>query len=326
MDRRRVLYYEMLRFQPESLALLRRHYDLVVLPNPDHDTAAVLGEISVVFAPLGYFWGKEKIDSAPELRVIASNTTGVPHIDTAYAERKGIKVVSLKGETEFLNDITPTAEHTWGLILGVMRRVPWAFQAVSEGRWDRRPFGGKGMLSRMSLGIVGFGRLGKIVARQALGFGMRVRYYDVLPQPVPPGVEPVGSLEELVAESDVVTVHIPLDERNKGLFEDRLFGKFKDGAYFVNTSRGEIVDSSALLTHLASGKLAGAALDVLDGEFERGFAARVAEHPLVAYARTHDNLLLTPHIGGSTIDAWRATEEFTIGLVLRALAVEGDTR
>ena len=318
--RPKVLYYSILQFQPSSLKQLHECFELITLPDPDADTAMMLEKAEAVFAPLGYYWGKEKIDQAPRLRAIASNTTGIPHIDAGYAETRGIRVISLAGESDFLTMITPTAELTMGLILGVVRRIPWAFDAVLKGRWNRRPFGGKGMLSRMSLGIVGLGRLGKMAARHAVSFGMLVRYYDPSKEPHMEGLEKSETLEELVAQSDIVTVHIPHEKRNEHLFGERLFQRFKDGAYFINTSRGEIVDSLALLKALESGKLAGAALDVLDGEFEKGFGDRAEKHPLVDYARTHDNLLITPHIGGSTFDAWSETEAHTISKLIKVIS------
>ncbi|MBI3825256.1 MAG: hydroxyacid dehydrogenase [Candidatus Rokubacteria bacterium] len=319
--RPRVLYYEGLRFQPENLALLRAHFDVVALPSPEHDTDDVLAAVDVAFAPLGYHFGKERIDRASRLKVIASNTTGTPHIDVDYAEQRGVRVISLKHEGEFLRTITPTAEMTWGLLLAVMRRIPWAFDAVRGGQWDRRPFGGPAMLSRLGLGIVGLGRLGTMVARQGLAFGMRVRYFDSRkPPPADLALERAASLEALVEASDVVTLHVPFDATTERMIDGRLLARFKPGAYLVNTSRGELVDPVALLAALGSGRLAGAGLDVLDGEFDPAFGGRVAEHPLVRYARQHDNLVLTPHIGGSTVDAWRLTEEHTIRQVIAWLA------
>ncbi|HJR77240.1 MAG TPA: NAD(P)-dependent oxidoreductase [Nitrospiraceae bacterium] len=319
-DRRILRYYELLRYQPESLALLHARFKVMSAATPDDDRPGDLKDIDVVIAPLGYFWGQEKIDQAPRLKVIASNTTGVPHIDVAYAETRGIRVVSLKNETAFLQSITPTAEMTWALILGVTRRVPWSFQAVCGGEWERRNFGGKTMLSRMVLGIVGLGRLGTMVAGIARGFGMTVRYYDPDVTADRDGATKVLSLDELLSASDIVTVHIPMEPKNIRLFDAARFAQFKRGAYFINTSRGEVVDSQALREALLSGNLAGAGLDVLDGEYAPDFKSLVSEHPLVDYAKTHDNLLITPHTGGSTIDAWRETELHTIRLAMQALS------
>jgi phosphoglycerate dehydrogenase-like enzyme len=318
----KLLYYEILHFRPENLKLLGGHFKLVTLPDPAADNPRVLRDIDVCFAPLGYYFGAEKIDRCTSLRVIASNTTGTPHIDIEHAKRKVIFVASLAGHTEFLRTITPTAEHTWGLLLAVMRRVPWAFDSVLQGRWSRWPFGAPRMLSRMSLGIVGMGRLGSMVAKYGEAFGMTVHYYDPSsPLEMRPGMMRMASLEELVACSDVVSLHLPLNERTRNLFNEEVFTHFKDGAYLINTSRGGIVSTPALLASLESGKLAAAALDVLDDDFDQGFTDRLNQHPLVVYARSHDNLLITPHVGGSTVDAWKLTEEYTIRLVLDHLGL-----
>jgi D-3-phosphoglycerate dehydrogenase len=175
------------------------------------------------------------------------------------------------------------------------------------------------MLSRMSLGVVGYGRLGKMVARYGLCFGMKVLYYDPYVDEHDLGIQRVHSLEELVAKSDVTTVHIPHDPETETLFDQNIFSRFKRGSYFVNTSRGEIVDHTALLEALKKGTLAGAALDVFEGEFVPEF--QIENHPLWKYATKEHTLLITPHIGGSTVDAWSLTEEFTILKIIEALAI-----
>jgi phosphoglycerate dehydrogenase-like enzyme len=317
MGKKKLIYYEILNYQPENLALLHEHFDVIVLPSPNHDTSETLSAVDIIIAPLGYYCGKDKIDRSPRLKVIASNTTGTPHIDEEYAGEKGIKVLSLKNEIDFLNTITPTAEHTWGLMLALMRNVIPSFKSVCEGGWSRWPFGAPAMLSRMSLGIVGLGRIGKMVARYGSAFGMAVRYYD-------PYVESqdfirTTSLEELASSSDVLTLHVHLNEETSGLIDKKIFSACKKSSYLINTARGRVVDSSALIEALESGRLKGAALDVLDDEFEREFDRSVREHPLVSYARTHDNLIITPHIAGSTVDAWRLTQQHTIQSVLTYL-------
>ena len=315
-----LLYYSILKFQRESLALLGEHFDLCERETPAADTGTELAEAVVTFAPLGFQCGKEKIDRMPLLRVIASNTTGEPHIDVVYARSKGISVATLKGESVFLDSITPTAEHTFGLLLALMRHIPSAFEFVKTGRWDRRPFGGSAMLSRLSIGIIGLGRLGSMVAQYARAFRMRpIYYFDPFVESGESSLVRCATLAELVSRSDVVTVHVPHEPETAGMINRDVFQAMKPGAYFINTARGELVDFSALRAVLESGRLAGAALDVFEGEFEPGFAERLPGHPLLAWARVHDNLLLTPHIGGSTIDAWRETELFTIRKIIRTL-------
>jgi D-3-phosphoglycerate dehydrogenase len=315
-----LIYYEILQYDPENITLLNNNFRVLSLQDPSLDTTEALSQAEVILAPLGYFFGKEKIDQGHRLKVIGSNTTGHPHIDLQYAMQKGIRVVTLKEEHGFLKIITPTAELTWGLIIALTRNVLPAAHSVLQGNWDRRPFGGKRMISRMTLGIAGLGRLGRMVASYGACFGMQVRYFDPHVFQSAVGVERVDTLEELVAASDIVSIHIPHEPETENLFSKELFTRFKDGSYLINTSRGELVDHEALLECLKSGKLAGAALDVLDGEFQPGFKERVLEQPLVQYASTHPNLIITPHIGGSTMDAWRMTEEYTIRQVIEALA------
>jgi len=310
-----LVYYEILNYQASNRALMEDYFNVVTLPDPDYDTPEILERAEVILAPLGFTIGSEKIDSCPKLKIIGSNTTGEPHIDRAYAEAKGITVISLMGDNDFLATITPTAEHTWGLILAVTRRLPWAFEAVLNGTWRRWDFGAERMLSTMDLGIFGLGRLGRMVASYGVTFGMKVRFYDpYVNDPVQPHWKRAGTPEELVRSSDIVSLHVPLNDETNGLIDRKVLDQFKRGSYLINTARAEVVDKKALLEALQSKRLAGAGLDVLDGEYNKGF--NPSEHELVSYAREQDNLVITPHIGGSTIDAWRLTQERTIRRVI----------
>lgn len=323
MAKPKILYYTMLQYQSDTLALLNESFEVTKLENPSCDSDEVLASADVALAPLGYYFGKEKIDKCPSLKVIGSNTTGHPHIDVEYARAKGIAVVTLKHERDFLDTITPTAELTWGLLIALTRNVLPAVASIGQGRWNRRPFPGKKMLSRMSIGIVGLGRLGYKVAQYALKFGMDVSYYDPHVSSGYPGLKEKTSLKALVSACDVVTVHVPHEKQNEKMFNEDIFGCFREGAYFINTSRGELVDHDAFLKALESGRLGGAAIDVIDGEFVPGFESTLREHRLWAYAQKHDNLIVTPHIGGSTIDAWADTERHTIQRVLEILKDAG---
>jgi D-3-phosphoglycerate dehydrogenase len=318
------LYYLMLKYQPENLAKLRREFELIELETPAQDTPELLAQVEVLCAPLGYMVDRAKIDACPRLKVIVSNTTGHPHIDVEYARSKGVYVACLKFAQEFLRTITPTAELTWGLIIALTRNIFPAHRACLAGQWDRRPFGAPAMLSSMRLGIVGLGRLGSMVARYGKAFGMAVSYYDPYVDKAPDGVCRFDRLDGLVADSDVVTIHVPHEQETEGMFNREVFERFKPGAYLINTARGELVDWEALLEALRSGHLAGVATDVFEGEFVPGFAERFPSHPVLEYARAHNNLILTPHIGGSTIDAWRLTEAHAIDMALEFLRDSGN--
>ncbi|MBF0284303.1 MAG: hydroxyacid dehydrogenase [Magnetococcales bacterium] len=320
------LYYSMLKYQPENRQRLENLFTVLELPDPSHDAPEILAQVELLFAPLGYRVDAAKMDAAPRLRVIASNTTGHPHIDVDEAKRRGIGVACLKFAQDFLRTVTPTAELTWGLLIALSRNILPGHQAALNGQWDRRPFGAPAMLSSMSLGIVGLGRLGSMVARYGLVFGMKVRYFDPFDVPHVEGTERMDSLESLVAVSDAVTIHIPHEPQNEGMFNAELFARFKRGAWLINTARGELLDWNALQAALESGQLAGAALDVFEGEFVPGFAQRFPTHPFLDYVRAHPNVILTPHIGGSTVDAWRRTEAHTLDMALALLGLTEETR
>jgi phosphoglycerate dehydrogenase-like enzyme len=313
------LYYRALKYQAQNIRRLDAEFNLITLDDPSHDTAEILAGVEVLFAPLGYLTDKRKIDLCPRLRVIVSNTTGHPHIDVDYAHSRGIYVACLKFAQEFLRTITPTAELTWGLIIALTRNIIPAQRAVLGGVWDRRPFPGQAMLSTMTLGIVGYGRIGRMVAHYGRAFGMTVRYHDPFVAGSAEGGQSVARLHDLVAQSDIVSVHVPHEKTTELMFSSGVFESFKRGAYFINTARGELVDWAALLNALETGLLGGAALDVFEGEYAPGFASCFPSHPVLQYARNHSNLLLTPHIGGSTIDAWTMTEAHAIDMALEHL-------
>ena len=154
-------------------------------------------------------------------------------------------------------------------------------------------------LSKKTMGILGLGRLGAITARIAQGFGMRVIAHDIRDVQVA-GVEMVD-LDTLLEQSDVFSIHIHLNEETAGFMDGEKFSKMKPGAILLNTSRGRIVNEPDLLAALESGQLGGAGLDVVDGE--RLTPDELHDHPVIAYAREHDTVIVVPHIGGSTMES-----------------------
>lgn len=312
MRKPKLLYYTVLKFSECNLAWMRDHFEVLELESPLQDTSEALADCAAAFAPLGFSFDRRKIDACRSIRVIGSNTTGHPHIDVDYARQKNIRVITLKNYTSFLETITPTAEHTWGLLLALTRHLVKANRYAVSGGWDRRPFGANKMLSRMSLGIVGLGRLGSMVAGYGRAFGMEVRYYDPYRHESEGIATKVSTLRELAMSSDVVSIHAPHESSTEKLIGREFFSVCRRGSYFINTARGELVDHHALLDSLRDGTLAGAALDVVPGEYEPGFAQTWKTSSILEYARKNDNLLLTPHIGGSTQDAWQLTERFTL--------------
>jgi D-3-phosphoglycerate dehydrogenase len=238
------------------------------------------------------------IEAAPRLTIISCATTGSDHIARAAAGRRGIPVRTLREDADLLRNITPAAELTWALLMACARRLVPAVQHVRDGKWRREDFPGM-MLKGRTLGLVGCGRIGQWMARYAAAFGMPVIGCDPFVEPWPEGIERVDDLKALAARADVLSVHVHLSDATRGLVSAEVFAALKPGAIFLNTSRGAIADEAALLAALESGRLAAAGVDVLEGEPD------IDAHPLVGYARRHDNLLITPHCGGFSPDAVR---------------------
>jgi D-3-phosphoglycerate dehydrogenase / 2-oxoglutarate reductase len=242
----------------------------------------------------------------PHLNFVATITTGLNHIDEYYCQKKGLKLISLKGESQFLSDIHATPEHTWGLLLAISRNIPAAHFSVRGGKWDRSNFFGRELFGQ-KLGIVGLGRVGKIVAEYAQSFGMDVLAYEKDFIDEEKCFVTQVDLKTLLQSSDVISLHLPLDSSTVNFFDSEKFQWMKEEAILINTSRGEIIDESALLKALKEGKISGAALDVLCGEVDNEINEN---HELVSYARSHNNLIITPHIAGSTFRSMRLTAEF----------------
>ena len=169
----------------------------------------------------------------------------------------------------------------------------------------------------MSLGIIGLGRLGSLVAAYGRAFGMKVYYYS--PYSTNDAYIRCNTLIELANSVNIVSVHANHTCDTEKLLDREFFQAMKPGGFFVNTARGELVNEVALLEALESGKLGGAALDMLRGEFKPGFSKRLKSHKLIEYANTHENLIITPHYAGATLDAWDKTQTKTIELILEAL-------
>ena len=237
----------------------------------------------------------DMIRSASNLRVISCATTGSDHIEREELENRAIPVYTLKDERDLLMNLTPAAELSWALLMACARKLTSAFDHVKSGQWIRENFPGT-MLKGKQIGIIGCGRIGGWMARYAQAFDMEVVGYDPYVDRLPDGILRV-TLEELIQTSDFISVHVHLTDETRGLITRDLLEKAKPGAVLINTSRGAIIDESALLVCLKTGRLGAAGLDVLEGEPE------IDQHPLVKYARAHDNLIITPHCGGFSPDA-----------------------
>src|SRR2546427_470030 len=231
----------------------------------------------------------ELIEAAKNLKVIGRAGVGFENIDVDAASKRGIVVMNTPGG----NNVT-TGEHTISLMMALARHIPQAVASLKSGQWDRNKFVGVELCNK-TIGIIGLGNVGRIVAERAAGLRMKVIGYDpfILGENIAlMGVEP-ASLEEIFIKSDFITVHVPLTSETQGLINREAFAKMKPGVRIINCARGGIVDEKDLADAIREGKVAGAALDVYVDE------PPPAGHPLVKM----DQVITTPHLGASTDEA-----------------------
>ncbi len=223
------------------------------------------------------------------LRIVARAGVGVDNVDVDAATRQGVVVANAPQ-----SNVVTAAEHTMALLLALARNVPQAHGSLVAGRWDRSKYSGVELHDKV-LGILGFGRIGQLVAHRARGFGMRVVAFDAFMAEErfgELGVERATSADDVYAVADFVTVHLPKNADTQDFLDADAFAAMKDGVRILNVARGPLVVDEALKDALDSGKVAGAALDVFREE-------PITEHPLFGYP----NVVVTPHLGASTAEA-----------------------
>ncbi len=274
----------------EGLRLLEAHAQVDVRTglSPD-ELARIIPPYDALIVRSGTRVTREVLAAAENLKVIARAGVGVDNIDIDAATEYGVMVVNAP-----TGNIVAAAEHTIALLMALARRLPQAYVAMREGRWDRKAYMGMEVREK-TLGLIGLGRVASEVARRARGLEMHVIAHD--PYVSTEYAQKLGvalvPLEELLSRADVVSLHLPLTAETRHFMNAARFARMKPGSYLINTSRGGVIDEEALLRALDEGRLAGAALDVFSVE------PLPEDHPL----RRHPKVILTPHIGGSTVEA-----------------------
>jgi D-3-phosphoglycerate dehydrogenase len=275
---------------PEARAVLTAiGAELVMMPSgisPEQITAALAGAPTHAILMRGNpKIGGAVMDAAPDLRVIAKHGAGVDSVDLAAAASRGIQVM-IAGDA----NAPAVAEHTIGLILALGRDIAALSVRTAAGHWDRETYAGREIAGRV-LGLVGFGRIARRVAVTASALGMTVIALPHHPGGVDPALaQEVASLGELLAQADIVSLHVPLTPATAGMIDAAAFAAMKPGALLINTARGALLDEAALLDALTRGHLGGAGLDTLVEEPPR------PGHPLLTAPR----VIVTPHIASAT--------------------------
>ena len=233
----------------------------------------------------------EEVLKNSNIKVINTCSTGLNHIDMDYCERNNVEVWSLKEDFELINDLPSTAELSFGLMMSLLRKISEGFDSVKKGEWDYEPFIGR-QVKGLTIGIIGFGRLGKITAELFKGWGVNILVSDPY----------VGTFEyeqveikEIQKKSDVVFLHLHANKETRNMVDRELLSNMKKGSILINTSRGELVNEKDIINSIKEGHLGGYGTDVITDEF-----GDVKESELVEFSRENNNVVITPHVGGMT--------------------------
>jgi phosphoglycerate dehydrogenase-like enzyme len=249
---------------------------------------------------------KEVLEDS-HLKVINTCSTGLNHIDLDYCKKNKIDVWSLKEDYEVINDIPTTSELAFGLMLSLMRNIPKSFHSVRDGNWDYEPYVGH-QIKGKTIGVIGYGRLGKIMCRLFDGWGVDIFVYD-------PNTDVDAEkyfevdLKTLLEYSDVIFLHTHVTDETRGMVDDEFLSQMKQGSYLVNTARGELVDEDSIIKFIEQGHLKGYGTDVIRDEFGNRENSKLVEFSI----DPNNNVVITPHIGGMTVEGQQKALDWTIG-------------
>jgi len=273
-------------------------------------------DYDIIFCRLKYKLNEKFLLKYNKLKYICSPTTGLNHIDLNFCKKNKIKVINLKTKNKEIQNITSTSEYTFALILSLIRNIPQSLKHLSlGGKWDRNLFLSKDF-SEVKVGIIGFGRIGQNLFKMLKMMNINTIINDTnISKPIEKKYNIENkSLDYLLKNSDVVTIHINYKEENKNFIDENFLNKLKKNCILINTSRGEIIDELSLLKHLKKNKRFFAALDVLDNETND----KIYSNKILKNIKKI-NTILTPHLGGATIKSMNIAEKYVINNLYRVL-------
>lgn len=296
-------------FSKNALITLSRIADVEIYENIEINL--FLENKEVLFIRLEYFIDRLLLDKAKKLKYICTPTTGLNHINLALCQERGIQVISLKGEYEFLETIRATPEHTFGLVLSLLRNYKKAFLNKDNTDWDREKYKGFEIYQN-KVGIIGLGRVGKILAKYFNAFDADVYFYDIDKLIDSKNATKTFSMDELIKKTNIVILSASYTEKNYHFFDKDSIDLLK-GKYFINTARGELLNEEYLIEKLKDNYFKGVALDVIHNEQLDNNLKQLVK------LTTDNNLILTAHIAGATYTSMHRTEEFIVEKLINNL-------
>jgi len=304
-------------FSTQALSLLSEYGELSLYDPINDCLVDFINDQNVVFVRLRHYYGKLNVKTSTKLKFICTPTTGLNHIDVNYMDSIGVSVLSLKGEDGFLDSITATSEHAVGLLISLLRSYKPAFQCAKHGDCRRDNFKGY-EINGLKVGLIGLGRIGKHLVKFLTAFSAEAYYYDISSDAYSEDAIRVETLSDLVMISDAIILCASYSKSNEGMVDVEVIDKMKN-KYFVNISRGELVNEKYLLSKVESGHFSGVAIDVYVGEQDDSNNLDLIK----SLASGESNFIYTPHMGGATYTSMQKTELFMVNKLLLSMKEMG---
>jgi len=291
---------------------VKKKFKIIYSKESRRKTLDLIKNCSIYLCSASIKIDNELLENAKKLKYIFTPSTGTDHIDKRLIKKKNIKLIHIAKDLSLIKSFTATSELGFGLLLSILRNLSIASNAAKKGNWLRSKFKGQQLFNK-TIGIIGYGRLGKITAKIAKGFGLKILVFDIKKFKNLHHIKFV-SLHKLLRSSDYIFIHVHLTKKTEKLLNKKNMKFIKKNSIIINTSRGKIIDENSLLYLLKSKKILGAGLDVIDGEWLS--QKKLYNHKLISYSRKNPNLLITPHIGGATLESIVGARRFILKKIL----------
>ena len=263
-----------------------------------------------------YNIGDDLMKHSKNLKIIATPSTGTNHINLNDALKFGIEIKSLRN-SEIVNKIYSSSEFTFNLLISTVRKFYDSINYVRDGHWRDIEDQLRGReLNGLTIGIIGYGRIGGNLSKYCNAFDMKVLSYDPYKKISDSWCIQKENMKEVVSNCDILAICVHLNDETKGFINEEVFSWLKNGCYFINSSRGDTINEAALLKNLISGKIIAAGLDVISNEDK---ILKDFSHPLIEYAKNNSNLYITPHIAGLTFDSEYKAQVHSINSIIKFL-------
>lgn len=299
-------------FSFEQKKILKRKFNYNEVNKTRSEIKKIINNYEIIITRLKYQFNEDFLKYAKKLEVIVTFTTGLTHIDLKEIKQRNITIISLKNENKFLENIYSSSEFAFLMMLSINRNFyPSILDVKNKKKWNRDLYIGKDLFAQ-TIGILGYGRIGKKIKKYASAFGMKIKIYDKNNKNIPIRFKQ-KSIRDLFSNSNIVLIAINYEDENKHIINKNNLKYLNKDACLVNISRGEIINEKDLLRFLKNKLIKAVALDVLENENSINYKS----NKLIDYASKNNNLIISPHIAGATFDSFKKTQEFLINKLIK---------